>query len=141
MNAGSGPRWELLHRVLAVLVCVVVPAESWLDGSGARAWTMYARSASYRLRIVTYDANGQAKWMSPSELAAHSAGDLASALAGAETFRVGPEGFALRTRLATLAEFVCSSSGAERVTISLSIRERAGAPSEETTASRSCQRR
>lgn len=140
MNAGSGPRWGLLHRVLAVLVCVVIPAQSWLDGSGSRAWTMYARSASYRLRIVTYDEDGQARWMSPSALAAHSAGDLASALAGAEAFRIGPQGFALRARLATLAEFACASSRADHLTLSLSIRERADAPIEETQTSRSCRR-
>lgn len=139
-GAGSGLGWAFLHRVLAVLVCVVIPAQSWLDGGGARAWTMYARSASYRVRIVTVDEDGQTRWMSPSELAAHSTGDLASALGGAETFRVGPQGFALRARVATLAEFVCASSHADHVTLSLSIRERAGAPIQETTTSRACRR-
>jgi hypothetical protein len=137
----SGPRWVLLHRTLAVLVCVAIPAQSWIDGTGSRAWTMYARSSSYRLRIVTYDESGRARFMAPSELAARSSGDLASALGGAEGFRNGPQGFALRSRLLALAGFVCRLSHPDHVALSISIRGHAGDPAVVTTENRSCRRR
>ena len=131
-------RWALLHRVLAGLVCVVIPAQSWLDGRGSRAWTMYAGSASYRVRIIAYDEAGRARWMSPTELAARSSGDLASVLSGAEGFRIGAQGFALRSRLPDLARFACAVSHADHVTLSLSLREHADDPVVETTSDHSC---
>jgi hypothetical protein len=131
-------RWARFHVAIAALVCVVVPAESWLFGSGSRAWTMYARSASFRIRITAFDEHGIPRWISPSEIAAHSEGDLASVLGGAESFRVGPEGFSLRERRRSLARFACETSGASRVSLTISIRAHDGDPAEDTVEEQAC---
>ena len=138
MEARSTRRWALIHGLLAFLVCAIIPAQSWLHGTGARAWTMYARSATYRLRVAAYDERGELRWVAPSELSQHSEGDLASALGGAESFRLGPQGFALRDRLPRLAELACTVSRATRVTLSLDLREAIGQPTRRTEASRTC---
>jgi len=69
--------------VIGALAIVVLPALSWLDGSGQLAWTMFSRTGQYRL-VLTADG----KQLNPTELAvAASPGPTAFALAGADHFR------------------------------------------------------
>lgn len=131
--------WALFHAGVAVLVCIVSPAASWLDGSGSRAWTMYSRSATYRLRITSFDADGRRRSIAPSELASRAERNLASVLAGSESFRRGPQGFVLRGLLARLAELACGGPiPTERVELSLDERETLDAPMRRTSATRQC---
>jgi hypothetical protein len=131
--------WALFHAGVAVLVCIVSPAASWMDGSGSRAWTMYSRSSTYRLRITAFDADGRSRSVAPSELASRSERNLASVLAGSESFRRGPQGFVLRGLLAPLAELACTGpERAERVMLSLDERETLDAPPRRTSATRQC---
>lgn len=129
--------WILVHGMLAALVCVVIPAESWLEGSGTRAWTMYSTAGSYRLRVLARDEQGD-RWIASTALAAHASGELMNVLSGAETFRAGPQRIDLRSRLAALAELACASSHAKHVTLLLEASERAHGPVVQTTTERAC---
>lgn len=41
-----------LHTTIAVLFALVLPAYSWLDGSGWLAWTMFAKSETASSTLV-----------------------------------------------------------------------------------------
>jgi hypothetical protein len=71
------------HAVAIVLVVLVVPLLSWLDGSGQLAWTMFSRTGQFRLVIV---ADGQQ--INPTEIAAAAMpGPTANALAGSDRLK------------------------------------------------------
>ena len=75
--------WQRLHLAVGVIAIVLIPALSWLDGSGQLAWTMFSRTGQYRL-VLTADG----KPVNPSELAAAAApGPTSRALSGADHFR------------------------------------------------------
>ncbi|HVU02893.1 MAG TPA: hypothetical protein VHE30_14135 [Polyangiaceae bacterium] len=132
-------RWARLHRLLLLLVCVGIPAESWLGDDGARAWTMYARSDAFRLRIRADDGDGRAWWIAPTELAARASGDLRTVLSGTEQFQLGPQGRTLRNHLGALAGFACAAApGARRVSLTLSLRAREDGPVEDVTEALQC---
>lgn len=134
------PFWPTLHFSMAALVCVVIPGVSWLDGSGSLAWTMYAGSASYRLRMAGYDEHARLRWISPTAMAARSAPDLQTVLSGAEGFRHGPQGITLRSRLPKLAALACEFSRARRVELTLDERRNLDAPLRTTRVVRRCDR-
>jgi hypothetical protein len=116
----------------------LIPGLSWLDGSGWLAWTMYASSASYRVRIAGFDERGKSRWVSPTAVAARSATDLQATLAGSEGFRHGPQGITLRGRLPLVADFACQLSGARRVAVTLEERRTLDAPITTTRIERKC---
>ena len=130
--------WPSLHFSLAVLVCIAIPGASWLDGSGSLAWTMYAGSATYRLRIAGYDDQDKLSWISPTAMATRSAADLQAVLSGSEGFRHGPQGITLRNRLPTIAAFACEFSRAQRVELTLEERRNLDAPIRTTRARQRC---
>src|SRR3954468_8668575 len=75
--------WQRFHVVVGVVVLVVLPLASWLDGSRQLGWTMFSRTGQYRLELT---ADGAA--VNPTELAAAAApGPTSLALAGADHFR------------------------------------------------------
>lgn len=111
--------WRVWQCGLGVLACVLVPAYSWLDGSGSLAWSMYAHSSSFRLRIVGFDRNGKQRSVAPSALAARAEQDLRTALGGAEAFRHARQGRLLQRYLPQLAQLACQVSRAERVVLTL----------------------
>jgi hypothetical protein len=136
---GSGRHpWTILHAAAAVLVCLVIPSLSWLDGSGWLAWTMYARSASYRVRAAAEDERGIRRWIAPTAIAARSERDLRIALAGSESWRHGPQGPRLRSRLLLLTRFACALSKARRVDVTLEERKNLDAPVRMTSVHREC---
>ena len=69
-----------LHATVAILVCLVVPAASRM-GAGLFAWTMYSRSAGFRLEVRGRDAGGALTAISPTELAARGRGPAVMFLA------------------------------------------------------------
>lgn len=111
--------WRVWQCGLGVLACVLLPAWSWLDGSGSLAWSMYAHSSSFRLRIVSFDRNGKPRSVAPSALAARAEQDLTTALGGAEAFRHARQGRLLQRYLQELAQLACDVSQAERVVLTL----------------------
>jgi len=96
-----------LHATVALLLGLVLPGYSWLGGSGWLAWTMFARSATYRIRLRVTDTTGDTHVVNPTELARFAFGDTASYLTGAEHFRHAPVGDALRQNQASLALLGC----------------------------------
>lgn len=111
--------WRGCQLGLGLVSCLLVPAWSWLDGSGSLAWTMYAHSSSFRLRIVATDRNGKSRSLAPSALAAQAERDVRIALGGAESFRHARQGRELRRYLPQLAELACRVGRATRVVLTL----------------------
>src|SRR5688572_2018976 len=80
------------HVIIGVLVCLLIPGWSWLDGSGWLAWTMFAHSATYRLRVTGLDSRGPARVIAPTQLSARADRKLGTFLAGADSWRHAPVG-------------------------------------------------
>jgi hypothetical protein len=121
-------RWQWLHRGAALLVCVIVPGWTWLDGTRSLAWTMYCRSATYRLTVLATDADGHRRFVAPNKLAAAAAYDVQNALSGAERFRRGPSLQSLREQLPGLAKLACTVSQASGVKLKLESKADLDAP-------------
>jgi len=129
-----------LQLSLAVLACIVVPAWSWLDGSGSLAWTMYAHSSSFRLRIQALDEHDKARSIAPSALGALAERDLRTALSGAEGFRHARQGAQLQRYLPRVAELACSVSHAAKVVLTLEVKNNLDAPVVTTVEHQRCRR-
>ena len=118
-----------LHATIAVLLGIVLPAYSWVDGSGWLAWTMFATSGTYRMHVRVTDRNGVTHVVNPTELARLSQGDAATYLSGADHFRHAPVGGSLRRNLPGLAALSCFAvPDAQRSWISLETRTTLDAP-------------
>lgn len=89
---------------------------------------MYAHSASFRLRIATFDSTGKQRSLAPSALAARAEQDLRTALGGAEAFRHARQGRLLQRYLPQLAQLACEVSDAERVVLTLEDKRDLDAP-------------
>ncbi|MDP9152306.1 MAG: hypothetical protein M3O36_20465 [Myxococcota bacterium] len=98
----------MLRASIGVIACVVLPAASRLEGSGAFAWTMYSRAGEFRIDLLTFDADGRSSQRNPTLLADHAAPGAASFLAGSDHWRYGPPMVTLRP--------ICASSRACSVT-------------------------
>jgi hypothetical protein len=127
------------HGVLAVLVGVVLPGYSWLDGSGWLAWTMFSKSETYRIRVVTTDGAGQARVVNPTALAALAGEQAAPYLSGSEHFRQGPVSNAIAANLGSLAQLACRVAPSAVVAgAALDSRRNLDAPVRTTTVEVSC---
>ena len=131
--------WRGAQLTLGLLSCLLVPAWSWFDGSGSLAWTMYAHSSSFRLRILAVDEHEKRRYIAPSALAAWAEQDLAMTLGGAEAFRHAREGRQLRYYLPRISELACRVSGAQRVELTLEDRPNLDAPIAISLEKRRCQ--
>lgn len=126
-----------VHTLVAFVVCVALPALSWLDGSGSLAWTMFASTASFRLEIeTTKDARRAA--FNPSSLAAHAVPSAAVVLAGSDHWRHAGSARLLLPSLPELAQLSCRVSGADEVAVALKWRRREDAALERAVAKASC---
>lgn len=110
-----------LHLAIGVLVIVVLPLVSWLDGSGQLAWTMFSRTGHYRLELT---ADGRP--VNPTELAAAAApGPTAMALAGSDHLRHHDVMRAtMRRHLEDIAQLACRLGRGTQVTARLQERMR-----------------
>lgn len=126
-----------LHAAVAILVCLIVPAASRM-GAGLFAWTMYSRSAGFRLEVRGRDTNGAIRAISPTELAARGRGPAVTFLAGAERFRHHPGAAILRAHLSDVAGLACRTSGAKQVELFLESRADLDSPVEKTIFRRDC---
>jgi hypothetical protein len=118
-----------VHRALAVLVGIVLPGYSWLDGSGWLAWTMFSKSETYRLHLSVVDGAGRATFINPSALARLTGEQVALYLSGAEHFRQGPMVNAFAANLDGLAKLACRTvPGAARASVTLDSRGNLDAP-------------
>jgi hypothetical protein len=123
VEGGAWPgRWGRLHLVAAAALCVALPGASWVGGHGWLAWRMYSGSETYRLAITVWNAAGEGRRVAPTELAAHSTGDLAVFLTGTERWRRDPVGPVLARHADDLAALTCRMSGALRVRLTVEYR-------------------
>jgi len=98
---------------VGVVVVLLLPLVSWLDGSGQLAWTMFARTGQYRLELV-----GDSAPINPTEIAAAATpGPTSQALAGADHFKHHDVARATRRRhLADVVRLACKLRHAKVVT-------------------------
>jgi len=113
--------------VAAFILCLLVPGSGWLFGDPELAWSMYAKSASFRLRVET-TTEGRHRSVPASALAAAATGSLRTALSGAEHFKFTSSGPALRRNLGKLTLLACEASRADRVKLTLEERATLDAP-------------
>jgi hypothetical protein len=125
---------RVLRAGIGALVCVLLPAASWLDGSGTFAWAMYSRAGEFCIDLVAFDAAGTPRRRNPTLLAARAGPGASSLLAGSDHWRQGPSMAILRHHLGELAEYACSETGA--ATVEVTLRERVLSGSERTTTHR-----
>ncbi len=95
------------HVLIGFVVVFALPIASRVVGRGGVAFTMYSRSASYRLRLTTGSDGGPARPLAPTELGVFIGGSAAEVLAGTEQFRHGPFDAFLRGRLDDIARRAC----------------------------------
>ena len=123
------------HLAVGVVVVLLIPLASWLDGSGQLAWTMFSRTGEYRLELT---ANG--KPVNPTEVAAFAApGPTSSALAGADHFRHHDVARAtLRRHLSDVAHLACKLRPGTTINARLYERMRTDATTETTEVTVQC---
>jgi hypothetical protein len=115
------------YAILAALVCVVIPAASWLDGSGFLAWTMFSGNRSYRLEIAAVAADGSRRALAPTELARYVGIEEAPYFVSADVWRMIPyRGLSLR--LAEAGRLACRLRPTPEVEITLFTRRTLDAP-------------
>ena len=107
-----------LHALVAVILCLLVPGFGWLFGDPELAWSMYAKSASFRLQVEAI-TRGHRRTVAASALAEASTNSLRTALGGADQFKFASAGPTLRRHLGALTLLACQVSGAERVKLTL----------------------
>lgn len=126
------------HLVLGAIFCVILPALSWIDGSGRLAYTMFADVHWYRLRIVASDDAGRAREISPTLLANAAGGSAAPFFAGADRFHLAPVSHMARLHLDDIARFACGLTRAQRITVHLLEREDEHGPERDLSGSAVC---
>jgi hypothetical protein len=136
----SGARFNKIHGALGALVCIVMPAASWLDGSGRLSYTMFADMHWYRVEAFAYDAEGHAREISPTQIANATSGTSALFFAGADQFHFAPVSRMARAHLPAVAKLVCTLVSEPRVTVSLLERETIDGPITRMTAIATCKR-
>ena len=131
------PRAPRLHVVLGALVCVVLPAATWIDRSVGPAWSMYTGTASYRIRIAAIDGDGVRRTLAPTALAPMLTPAAAAYVAGSEQWRHG-ELPRLADSLDPFARLACNLGRPVVVDLRLEQRARFDGPIETHTAHVTC---
>lgn len=101
-----------------VAILVVVPLASRLIGDGSLAWTMYASTSEWRLRVTVTERDGRSHAIAPTGLAEGASPELQAALAGSESYRRNCP-VALRSHLSQVADRACATRDVARVEIDL----------------------
>ncbi len=113
------------HLIATILVVIVLPLASWLDGSGQLAWTMFSRTGQFRLVIV---ADGVQ--INPTEIAAAAMpGPTGYALAGSDQLKHHDVWRATaRRHLDDIAALACRLKRSNQVTVRFEERVRRREP-------------
>ena len=125
------------HLAVGLVVIVLLPLASWLDGSGQLAWTMFSRTGRYRLELVADGAP-----LNPTEVAAlASPGPTSQALAGADhLLHHDVRRATLHRHLADVAALACRARPGATITARLHERVKSEAPDETTEVTVRCAR-
>jgi len=131
-------RTEILHLIVAVVVCVLLPAFSYARGEGGFSWTMFSRSDSFRLSVTAVDRAEQVHLLHPVELGDGVEPALRIYLRGADRFRSWPVGPTFAARLPALAGLGCRNGRYTSVEVTLEQRANMDAPVKVTRARAIC---
>lgn len=114
---------------MAILFTTILPAYSWHDGSGWLAWTMFSRSAMYRVHAVVADTAGATHPINPTQLASLSDSEAAAFLSGADRWRHATGGNAIASSMRSLARLACRCvPDAATATVTIDLRKDLDAP-------------
>jgi hypothetical protein len=128
---------KIVHAVVGAML-FVVPALSRVFGSGALAWTMYARTGEFRLEIVGQERDGRYVYVAPTALASKVAPSIDSMFAGSDHFRPYPAITLLRKHLVEVARLACDEGPFVRVHVTLEQRDDESSPVHATSAESPC---
>jgi hypothetical protein len=131
------PRAPRTHAIVGALVCVVLPAATWLDRSIGPAWSMFTSSASYRLRIVAVDASGARRTLAPTALYPKLTPAAGAPIAGSDHWRHG-ELPRLAGSLPAFARLACDLGRPTSLTVTLEERVRPDDAVHTTVATVTC---
>ncbi len=130
--------WSRATHAIVGSALFVVPIVSRVWGSGALAWTMYARTGEFRMEIVSQRTDGRYVYVAPTALASKVAPSIESMFAGSDHFRPYPSIALLREHLSEVARLACDEGPFTRVRITLEQREDESSPVRATSAESSC---
>jgi hypothetical protein len=99
---------KLVPRLVVAALAIVLPAWSWLDGTGSLAWTMFSKSGSYRLRVIATLGDGREEVVPAHRLALAAGVDARRYLARGDRWTYAPVAPTLRPRLPDLARLGCT---------------------------------
>jgi hypothetical protein len=116
------------HLALGVLVCVVLPGASYVDGSGRLAYGMFRATHEYALDVVAVLPDGQTRAVSPTELAVAAGGSAGLFFAGLDHFRRSAVTDMPRRHLDDIARLACRVAAAREVTVTLKERDDPASP-------------
>jgi hypothetical protein len=115
------------HRAVLV-ISTLLPAASFFTAGGALGFTMYARTVVVRMEITARDANGRARAIAPTSLAARVGPSAVPFFAGADHDRRTYGDPPLASHLGEIARLACAVDGhARAVDVTLFERRRGGA--------------
>ena len=129
-----------IHAAATLFACVLIPAYSRLTGAGGLAWTMFARSAAFRLELRAVDGEGNTHVLHPAELARKVEPSLRFYLLGADRFHTWPVGPTFLRHLPELAKLGCDVGDYRTVELTLMQRSTLDAPLRVTHARAACPR-
>lgn len=132
--------WPSLHAVALLLVALGLPGGSLLFGSGELAWTMFAKSETYRLGLTGVAHDGERTGIDPRALSPLVSGTLRYFLPAPEQWRHEPMGVTFRTGLPHLAILACRLGGYRRIQASFEERSHLDATPVVTRADVRCPR-
>lgn len=113
---------------------MVLPAASWLAGSPAFAWTMYAHCGEFRIDMIAFGPDGHGHRRNPTLLAEHASLGGAVLFAGADHWRPAPSMDTLRAHLDSAAAYACTQ--VEAASVELTLHERGPDMTERSTTGR-----
>lgn len=133
----ASPSAFRVHVAAGIVVVLLLPLASWIDGSGQLAWTMFSRTGRYRL-VMTADGAP----LNPTEVAASAApGATAGVLAGADHFKHQDVARAtLRRHLTDVAELACRQRPGAKLVVRLEEQVRSDEPVRVTEIAMRCDR-
>ena len=128
-----------LHLLVAVVVCLVLPGGSYLQGSAIFAWNMFSKSETYRMTILATFPGGERREMDPRALKPLVNPALAYFLPAPGLWRHDPVGLTFRTGLPAIGGLQCrAGTGAIHVEVTLEERADLDAAPRVTRATTEC---
>jgi hypothetical protein len=127
-----------LHAALALIVALILPGGSLLIGNGVFAWTMFSKSATYRMTIAAWSADGREQALDPRSLARYVSPSIGFFLPAPGMWRHDPVGLTFRTGLGTLAALACQLGPVRATEVTLDERADLDAEPKRSVARASC---